>query len=175
MFHTDDKGPFCYDYLFKGFLCETARTLKSVGSVLQLQDKFKRYCFVSPRRVYLGPLAEKPLERPLRAMTAKGPRVTLVRSDVIPAGRQIDFQIRVLRGANVTQHIIECVLGYGELQGVGQWRTGGHGRFGVLSIKKTKAIKADIPEDDEDEVPKPAKKTKKAKDKDEAPAAPEVC
>ena len=46
-FHKDEQGSFIYNYTLKGFLCEAARTLKEWGVVKQLQDKFKRHCFVS--------------------------------------------------------------------------------------------------------------------------------
>ena len=65
--------------------------------VKQLQDKVKRYCFVRPRKVRLPAIAGQ-LERPLRAQTAQGPRVTVVRSDIVPAGSCISFELHVLRG-----------------------------------------------------------------------------
>ena len=133
-FHTDDKGPFLYDYVVKGFLCESARTLKQFGALKQLQDKFKRYVFVTPRRIRLPQIAEKPLERPLRAMTAQGPRVTVTRSDVVTAGARLVFQVTILDGAGITQKCLEKVLDYGKYMGLGQWRSGGFGRFKVIRV-----------------------------------------
>lgn len=134
-FHEDEGGPFLYDYVIRGFLCESARTMKTWGTLKQLQDKFKRYVFVSPRRIRLPRIAGV-LERPLRCMTPQGPRVTLVRSDVIKAGTQLDFDLTVLSGSGLGREVIAEVLSYGEFMGLGQWRTGSWGRFRVLSMEK---------------------------------------
>lgn len=141
-FHEDDEGPFLFDYAIKGFLSESARTLKEADSegsdkkLKQLQDKFKRYVFVKPRRVRLPAIMDKPLERPLRAMTAQGPRVTVTRSDQIAEGARITFDLWVLHGGGITLPIIKDVLEYGGLIGFGQWRSGGYGRFDVVSIEE---------------------------------------
>jgi DNA topoisomerase VI subunit B len=135
-FHTDEDGPFLYDYAIKGYLCEAARTVKEHGSIKQLHDKFKRYVFVKPRRIRLPKIADKPLERPLRAMTAQGPRVTVTRSDVVEAGADITFELVVFNGGGITLPVITDVLSYGELMGLGQWRSGGYGRFEIVSISQ---------------------------------------
>ncbi len=155
-FHEDEDGPFLFDYQFKGFLGESARTLKEHGKgekkLKQLQDKFKRYVFVHPRRIRLPRPGRvegfqgKPLlvvtdkgivcERPLRAQTAQGPRVTVVRSDVILAGAELTCTLRVLSGGGITRGCIEDVLAYGQFIGLGQWRGAGFGRFEVLELAK---------------------------------------
>ena len=123
----------------KGFLCEAARTLKESdegeddSTVNQLQDKVKRYVFVTPRRVRL-PEVGGVNERPLRAQTAQGPRVTVVRSDVIKAGAELNFSLRVLHGGGITKAILADVMEYGSLMGLGQWRSGGWGRVEVVSF-----------------------------------------
>lgn len=135
-FHADEEGPFLYDYAVKGFLCEAARTLKQFGLLKQLQDKFKRYVFVLPRRVRLPEIDVEPLERPLRAMTALGPRVTLARSDVVKAGAELTFTLRVLEVSGITQNCVKEVLSYGALMGLGQWRSGGFGRFEIVEMEE---------------------------------------
>jgi hypothetical protein len=133
-FHEDDKGIFVYDYFVKGFLCEAARTLKELNNVKQLQDKFKRYVFVFPRRIRLPEIGGCK-ERPIRAQTPQGPRVALIRSDFIREGTEIEFQIRVLKGGQISDSILEAVLSYGELVGLGQWRSGGWGRFTFVTSR----------------------------------------
>lgn len=153
-FHTDDHGPFLFDYSLKGFLCEAGRTMaravEKEYKLKQLQDKLKRFCFITPRRIRLPvpekieDFAGKPMlvvtdkgivcERPLRCLTAQGPRVTVTRSDVILAGAKINFSLRVLDGGGITAAILRDVLSYGELIGLGQWRSGGWGRFTVVSF-----------------------------------------
>lgn len=139
-FHADEKGPFLYDYAIKGFLCEAARTIKQFGATKQLQDKFKRFSFVfgekGSRKVRLPKISDTPLERPLRAMTAQGPRVTVTRSDVVEAPAVITFTVKILDGGSITEGCLREVLGYGELCGLGQWRTGSWGRFRVLELEE---------------------------------------
>lgn len=139
-YHSDEKGSFIFDYWIKGFLCEAARTLakqiEKEHGLKQPADKTKRYLFVSPRRIYLPKLEEEPLERPLRAMTAQGPRVTVVRSDTVAAGSELSFHLKLLDGSGLTPTIIQKILEYGEFIGLGQWRTGSHGRFEVTSFKE---------------------------------------
>lgn len=152
-FHKDSEGAFVYDYWIKGFLCEAARTIREIGELKQLQDKFKRYVFVRPRRIRLPEnkiegvdFSDKTMlqitdkgvvcERPLRAQTAQGPRVTVVRSDVILSGAEIKFRLDVLPGGKISKKVIETVLEYGQYIGLGQWRTASHGRFEVVKLDK---------------------------------------
>jgi hypothetical protein len=139
-FATDDISPFLHDYLIKGFLCESARTLKTFGAMKQLQDKFKRYVFVfgenGSRKIRLPQIAEMPLERPLRALTAQGPRVTVTRSDVVSAGAVLSFTIKVLEGTAINKACLSEVLSYGQFIGLGQWRSGSYGRFTVLELEE---------------------------------------
>lgn len=132
-FMKDDDGHFLYNYLVKGFLTESARTLKTFGTLKQLQDKFKRYVFVGPRRIRL-PEPAGVLERPLRAQTALGPRVALVRSDYIEAGTELEFDVTVLDPSGITEGCLREVLSYGQFLGLGQWRTGSWGSFEVMSV-----------------------------------------
>lgn len=140
MFHVDEEGPFIYDYMVKGHLCEAARTLKVWGQLKQLQDKFKRYVFVRPRRIHLPGLLDEPLERPLRAQTAQGPRVTVVRSDVCAEGTEISYQLHVLETSGITENCLRDVLDYGGYIGYGQWRTGGWGAFEVLNLEEAEEV-----------------------------------
>lgn len=134
-FHKDEEGHFIYNYLIKGFLCESARTLKTFGPLKQLQDKFKRYAFVTPRRIRL-PDPAGVLERPLRAQTAQGPRVALARSDYIKAGTEISFTVEILDASGISRGCLEQVLDYGSRLGLGQWRTGSWGTFEVVSLEE---------------------------------------
>lgn len=144
-FHEDEQGPFLFDYAVRGFMQESARTIVNARNdededdekIKQLADKIKRFCFVMPRQVRLVPIDAKPLERPLRAMTAQGPRVTVVKSDKIKANSVIDFKLDVLKGGQITKAVLEDVFAYGQYIGLGQWRSGGYGRF---ELKKLKVI-----------------------------------
>jgi hypothetical protein len=135
-FHQDENGLFVYDYLVKGFLRYAGNVLKDDLEVKALKSKLTDFLFVFPRRVYLGKI--KPdgvLERPLRAQTMQGPRVTLARSDYIAEGTEITFEIGILKHKEITVKLVRQLLDYGALQGLGQFRNGGYGRFEVVRFE----------------------------------------
>jgi hypothetical protein len=152
-FHSDTNGKFLYSYALHGFLKEAGRAVREHRGTKQLQDKVNRYVRPAPRRIYLpeevienrpAPV-DRPLiintetglvcERPLRAHTAMGPRVTVVRSDVIVEGTCISFYLRVLKGGP-SGPILADLFQYGIQSGLGQWRSGGWGAFELLSFNK---------------------------------------
>ena len=137
-FHCDANGLFLYDYVVKGFIRYAGNVLKDTLKVKNLRSKLTDYLFVQPRRVYVG--KTKPdgvLERPLRAQTMQGPRVTLARSDYVCEGTEIDFTLLLLpNNKDITEEILESILEYGQYQGLGQFRNGGYGRFEVVEIIK---------------------------------------
>lgn len=166
-FHKDDLGCFLYDYHIKGLLQEAARVLgqwpprggeaeeeeaeeekpkkKGAGQPIKmLADRVKKHVFLWPRRIRLpgDPEGLRYLERPLRAQTMQGPRVTVVRSDMIPAETELEFTVRVLRGGFGRFRVADIVSGlleYGGLQGLGQWRSGGYGRIEVIKFEPVPA------------------------------------
>lgn len=66
-------------------------------------------------------------ERPLRAETAQGPRVTLAHSETCPAGSVIEVDIMSLD--DKLENNIIAWLDAGMYYGIGQWRNSGKGRF----------------------------------------------
>lgn len=158
-FHSDDQGLFIYEYMIKGFLKHAGNVLKAELGIKNLRSKLDDFVFISPRRIHLGRkepdgtkeqklrinndlvynTAEPPpsaadgvVERPLRGMTPKGPRVTLARSDYINIGTELEFEIRLLKHPEIKEKTILELLEYGELMGLGQFRNGGYGRFEVM-------------------------------------------
>lgn len=138
-FRRDDNGLFLFDYMVKGFIKEAANTLKDHPSfaVKALRSKVSQCVFVTPRRIYIG--TDQPdgvLERPLKAQTMQGPRVSLARSDTISAGREIEFNIAALPHKDVKnwRTTIIKLLQFGAWTGLGQWRSGSYGRFEIVSI-----------------------------------------
>src|SRR6266404_3472141 len=151
-FYTDDEGIFLFDYQFRGFLREAANTLAGPDqlNIKNLRSKFTNFVFVTPRKIRIfGTGVEqawnhsiqitKPddqFTRPVRAMTMQGPRVSLVRSDIVKAGRWFDLDISLLKNKEkIDFDVIETVMEYGKLQGLLQFRTGGWGRFSFEKIK----------------------------------------
>jgi hypothetical protein len=71
----------------------------------------------------------KGLQRPLRAMTAQGPRVTLASSEMVDAGATLEFTLQVLKDSDITEDVLHTLFQYGQSHGLGQWRNAGWGKF----------------------------------------------
>lgn len=133
-YENEDGHPILMDYQFKGFLKNAGNVLKDALKVKNLRSHVEQTVFVNPRSILLAEKPDDVLERPLRAMTMQGPRVSLMRSDMINPGRQYSFDLQVLEGSKVTEKVLRGILSYGELSGLLQWRNGGYGRFTVVSF-----------------------------------------
>lgn len=142
-FHRDERGrPLIYDYVLRGYFKEAAKSLRLVDKKSR-SAALKAYktlidagVLVNPRRIPItvgGPTFE--LERPLRAETPQGPRVALVSSYAVPAGSTLAFEIEVL-GDVVSEELLREWLTYGRVKGLGQWRSGGYGRFTYTLARK---------------------------------------
>lgn len=131
---------FIYNYQIAGALREFAQSYgKKLCSVKNLGSKIRRYVFIEPRKSYIGVFeADRHLERPLRAQTARGPRIALVRSDVLEPGTRIGFRVEVVADGEITPMLVVKLLCCGEIAGTFQWRTGGYGRWKVLSFEEAK-------------------------------------
>ncbi len=132
-FHRDENGLFIYEYMIKGFLKNAGNVLKDTIKIKALRSKIDDFLFVQPRRISLGTYkADGVIERPLRAMTMQGPRVTLARSDYINPGKQIEFSITLFPHKELKWEVVDILLAYGAFMGLGQFRNGGYGRFEVM-------------------------------------------
>lgn len=158
--------PVLSSHMIGGLYSHVAETLKEsmlkaigCGQVKQLKNKVKRYLFVEERFLVLpkppkgadwdgsnghplliphesGPVCE----RPLRAQTPQGERVTVVRSDVVLAGSEIEFTLKLLKGSGIPAKLLQYMLSYGLLQGLGQWRTSKiFGRFEIVRFDEVDA------------------------------------
>lgn len=129
----DDGTPFLYDYQIKGFFKDTCGGLRKVkGTKSEKIKAFKKeidkLIFVQPRTIPFmnyGTIGE--CQRPLRAQTMQGERVSLAISEEVPAGAQIEFTIVMLSDEH--EAAVREWLDYGKLSGIGQWRNSGRGRF----------------------------------------------
>jgi len=132
-FHRIDGRPGFLNYQVKGMLKEAGRALNGVLNFNALRSKVDTYVFVTPREIPInGELADKPLERPLRAETAKGPRTSLARSEMIKEGAEITCKIEVIQTPKVkiTEELLRALLDYSTRKGLGQWRNSGiYGQF----------------------------------------------
>ena len=132
-FHQVDGTSILYDYVIKGFFkdaCGMLRRSKKTRSskILAYKKIIDGMVFPSPRRIPINLSGKlEVLERPLRAQTAQGERITVTRSDCAPIGSTIEFDLLILGG--VSKILLEEWLTYGQLRGLGQWRNGGYGSF----------------------------------------------
>ena len=138
-----DGRPFLYDYQIKGFFKDACGMLSRVKKGEEddgkkspyVSSKLKAYkkiidglIFVGPRKIPIdfdGEVGD--CQRPLRAMTMQGERVTLASSDEIPAEATMEFEVVCLDPDHMKA--VREWLDYGKWRGIGQWRNSGKGRF----------------------------------------------
>ena len=129
----EDGTPFLWDYQIKGFFKDACGVLRKVPG--KRSAKIKAYkkeidglIFPQPRKIPLalsGPVRE--CQRPLRAQTAQGERVSLSMSEEVPEGSAVEFDVVCLDDGQADN--VREWLDYGALRGIGQWRNSGKGRF----------------------------------------------
>lgn len=130
---TEDGKPFLYDYQIKGFFKDTCGGLKRVkgtvsSGIKAYKKEIDKLIFPQPRQIafeYDGEIGF--CQRPLRAQTMQGERVSLAISEQIPAGASVTFEI-VLFSDDHEKAVREW-MDYGKHSGIGQWRNSGKGRF----------------------------------------------
>lgn len=134
VFPRADGQPIFYDYQIKGFFKDACGMLTRVkttkSSALKAYKKIiDGLIFVEPRMIPItvsGDIGE--CQRPLRAQTAQGERVSLANSEEIPAGSSIEFDITLFDEKAHKEAVLEW-LDYGRMRSLGQWRNSGKGRF----------------------------------------------
>jgi len=73
--------------------------------------------------------------RSIRVMTAQGPRVSIVKSEQVPAGAVLKFHLKVMEDSPLTEEVLRKIFAYGEVSGLGQWRNAGYGTFSCTMKK----------------------------------------
>ena len=142
-----DGTPFIYDYQIKGMLKDSCKALAAAGKAGYPGGKacagLKAYkklidglIFVSPREIpyNMNGMRMDYCERPLRASTPQGERVSIAKSETVPAGSTIEFEITCL-DPKLEDMVREC-LDYGKLRGLGQWRNSGKDRYTWEEVKE---------------------------------------
>lgn len=145
VFPRNEAGePVLYDYQVKGFFKDACGMLRRVGGkdektgkkkAANLSGKLTAYksvidglIFVQPRMIPIqvnGEIGD--CQRPLRAQTMQGERVSLANSEEIPEGSSAEFEVICLEKDH--EAVVQEWLDYGILRGIGQWRNSGKGRF----------------------------------------------
>lgn len=145
VFPRNEAGePVLYDYQVKGFFKDACGMLRRVGGkdektgkkkAANLSGKLTAYksvidglIFVQPRMIPIQVNGEiRDCQRPLRAQTMQGERVSLANSEEIPEGSSAEFEVICLEKDH--EAVVQEWLDYGILRGIGQWRNSGKGRF----------------------------------------------
>lgn len=129
---TVEGVPFLYDYQVKGFFKDTCGGLRKVkgtesSKIKAYKKEIDKLIFPEPRIIPFENVSEvRWLQRPLRAQTMQGERISLAMSEEIPAGATITLDIVML--GDHRDAVMEW-LDYGKYSGIGQWRNSGKGRF----------------------------------------------
>ena len=135
VFHKSDGKIGIYDYQIKGFFKDACGSMNrfdkdqraGLEKLTAYKTKIDGCIFVMPRFIPINTTGVSVCERPLRADTAQGPRVSVCRSETVAPGSTLEFEIRIM-SKELTPYV-EAWLSYGELRGLGQWRNSGKGRF----------------------------------------------
>ena len=142
VFYRDRQDQLCMmGYQIKGFFKGALLALKAQCKIAAPKSKIDNLVFVEPRYIPIKrdgkPLRDEDdiLERPLRAQTAQGERVSLAASELIEDPWQITIEVTMLPNAGTAKSealswdVIETALDYGVYHGLGQWRNADWGRF----------------------------------------------
>ena len=139
-FHRTKEGnPCLMNYQIEGFFKSAAKvcndmTNAPVKKLTAFKKKVDLFVFVSgmdgsrfiplelPEGGSLGTC-----ERPLRAQTMQGERVSIAKSETVPEGTTLTFKVTVLDDS--LMDYVRAWLDYGKFNGLGQWRNSGKGRF----------------------------------------------
>ena len=136
--HHEDGSPFIFDYQIKGFFKDSQGALNRIKGQLDGSDpKMKAYKKVIDGLIFITEREITPVlpdgtevgicERPLRAATPQGERVSIARSEEIPAGSTMTFTIECLEDSHIAD--VRRWLDYGKYRGLGAWRNSGKGSF----------------------------------------------
>lgn len=140
IFPKDDGKPFIYDYMIRGYFKEVCGALRKLSTSRSAKlTSYKKVIdglvFVEPRKIFIT-MPEGGVigycQRPLRAQTAQGERISLAMSETIPAGSTIEFQVMLLDDG--MEKTVKEWMDYGVLKGLGQWRNSGKGKFKYETI-----------------------------------------
>lgn len=144
----EDGNPIMWSYQIRGFFKSACQAMKAVEK--SHSSKLKAYKKEIDLRILVyadandksnrmipilfdGEIGE--CQRPLRAATPQGERVSIAHSEMIPAGAKLRFDIVMLVDEDVD--LVREWLDYGIYNGLGQWRNSGCGAFTWEEISLT--------------------------------------
>lgn len=128
-----DGNPIMWDYQIKGFFKDACGMLRKVpktksSGIKAYKKQIDGLIFVQERQIpfiYDGKIGH--CQRPLRAQTAQGERISLANSETIAAGAQLEFTVECMIDSDMDA--VREWFDYGRLRGLGCWRNASKGRF----------------------------------------------
>lgn len=128
-------------YQILGMIKEALESLQTQTGIAQPRSKVDKYLFCEPRMIPIirdgKPIFDEDevCERPLRATTMKGPRVSLASSEQVNDPWELTFELTLLpnrgtpKSKPLTWDDVETALNYGAYRGLSQWRNAGWGKY----------------------------------------------
>jgi hypothetical protein len=147
--YEDFDVPVIRGHQVLGFLKEAGYNFKDALGIKGLREKISRYVRVMPYDLYIYQDYVAPenivddvdgiLDRPLKASTPQGVKVSISRSEIIYSKRDkvIQFELWLYKNKEVTWDILEILMReYGITNGISPWRnTGYYGAFEVVEVE----------------------------------------
>jgi len=136
VFPRDEQGnPIMWNYQVKGMFKDVCRSLRLIknspeSKLTSYKKRIDGLIFVYPRKIpFILPEGGETswCVRTLRVSGPKGERVTVARSQQLPAGTKIRFKIKSLDP--MLMNFVDSWLDYGIDRGLGQWRNSGMGTY----------------------------------------------
>jgi len=130
-FKHNDEGLYYEGRCIRGHLKDCATQVKSIlkPEVKALKAKVANKVYVMTDVI---PLGVKEIagteERFIQVMTPAGPRSTIKYIDYLESPK-LSFRLNVLDDGIITREILEALLDYGSIHGLGQERSQGWGRY----------------------------------------------
>lgn len=132
-----------------GFFKEAANNFKDILKIKNARDKISKYVRVMPYNLYIYDTEISPenlvddvdgiVERPLKAMTMQGPRVSIAKSEVIKSNgdKLIQLEVWLYKNKEISWEVLETLMEeYGRVNGISQWRNSGYyGAFEVVDVE----------------------------------------
>ena len=145
VFHRNENGePVIWNYQILGYAKEVIKALRrNPESEWKKSKGLNGYksiidcnVFVKPRQIVLHLPEGKEItecSRPLRAQTPQGERVALAKSEEVPAGTTMEFEVFTTMPG--LEKALKEVWDYAQFHGMGAWRNSGKGTCVIEEVK----------------------------------------
>lgn len=141
----EDGQPLLSNHVIKGLFKEAGKSIRRIPGKKYESQKLSLYrtkidtlIFIYPRFIRLETPVDvddciEEFQRPCRAQTPQGERITLRNSEKLPEGTTAEFEVQMMDKS--LEPAIREWLDYGSFHGIGEWRNADYGRFEWMEIK----------------------------------------